>query len=84
MSDSGRCVLFSWAFVNEEGSWQESALLRAERRRPEACIMKTENRDRTLLVTGGGGMGLPQNKPDGFSISVFGRFTYSLSASDGH
>ena len=46
--------------------------------------MKTENRDRTLLVAGGGGTGLPQNKPDGFSISVFGRFTYSLSASDGH
>ena len=42
--------------------------------------MKTENRDRTLLVTGGGGTGLPQNKPDGFSISVFGRFTYMLSA----
>ena len=29
--------------------------------------MKTENKDRTLLVTGGGGTGLPQNKPDGFS-----------------
>ena len=45
--------------------------------------MKTENRDRTLLVTGGGGTGLPQNKPDGFSISVFGRFTYMLSALGG-